>query len=91
MQMNKDLNLLNDVEAVLLLKAPLLEFDSVSNEQIIMSPAFQHRILDALLDLLPSHREFTTGILENNSLLILFTTQFVNFYRLKQLNNTSNG
>lgn len=88
--MNEDLNLLNDVEAVLLQKAPLVEFDSVSNEQIIMSPAFQHRILDALLDLLPSHSEFTTGILNNNSLLIPFTTKFVNFYRLKQLNSISN-
>ncbi len=88
--MSDDLNLLEEVECVLLLKAPLVEFDSVSNEQIIMSPAFQHRILDALLDLLPSHCEFTTEILENNSLLIPFTTKFVNFYRLKQLNSASN-
>jgi membrane-bound metal-dependent hydrolase YbcI (DUF457 family) len=88
--MSEDLSLLEEVETLMLRKAPLVEFDSVSNEQIIMAPAFQHRILDALLDLLPRHREFTTGILKDNSLLIPFTKLFVNFYRLKQLNSTSN-
>jgi hypothetical protein len=83
----EDINLLDEVERALLLKAPLLEFDSVSNEQIIMSPAFQQRIFDALLDLLPSYHNFTTQVLENNSLLISFTKEFVNFYRKKQLTN----
>ncbi len=88
--MSNDLSLLEEVEYVLILKAPLVEFDSTSKEQIIMSPAFQHRILDALLDLLPNHRDFTLGILQNTSLLIPFTTKFVNFYRQKQLNSASN-
>jgi hypothetical protein len=88
--MSDDLSLLDEVETVLLLKAPLVEFDTVSNDQIINSPAFQQRIFDALLDLLPCHSDFTMRILQNNSLLIPFITDFVNFYRQKQYISASN-
>jgi hypothetical protein len=82
--------LLNDVEQILITKAPLVEFESTSNEQIILSPTFQHRILDALLDLIDKHNADVKVILEDNSHLISFTTMFVNFYRLKQLDGSSN-
>lgn len=82
--------LLHEVEQVMTLKAPLAEFDAISNEQIIFSPSFQHRILDALIDLLPTHTKFVQNILENNEQLIAFTQSFVHFYREKTLNVLSN-
>lgn len=84
--MSENINLLNEIEKMLLLKAPLVEFDSVSNEQIIMSPSFQYRILDVLIDLLPTHTKYVQDILGNNEKLIPLTESFVNFYRQKTLN-----
>jgi hypothetical protein len=79
--MSKNLELLLEVEKIMILKAPLTEFDAVSNEQIIFSPSFQSRILDALIDLLPTHNEIVQTILENNDKLIDLTKSFVHFYR----------
>ena len=81
-----NLQLLLELEKTMTLKAPLAEFDAVSNEQIIFSPSFQSRILDALIDLLPTHNEAVQAILENNDKLIDLTKSFVNYYRDKTLN-----
>lgn len=84
--MNENINLLENIEMTLLLKAPLIEFETTSNEQIINSPSFQYRILDVLFDLLPTHTKLVKDILENNEKLIPLTESFVNFYRKKTLN-----
>ena len=88
--MSKNLELLLEVEKIMILKAPLTEFDAVSNEQIIFSPSFQSRIFDALIDLLLTHTKTVQAILENNEELIAFTESFVHFYREKTLNVISN-
>ena len=84
--MNENLSLLREIESMLLLKAPLIEFETTSNEQIIMSPSFQYRILDVLFDLLPTHSNLVKDFLENNEKLIPLTESFVLFYRQKMLN-----
>ena len=84
--MSENIELLNEVEKMLILNAPLIEFDAVSNEQIIFSPSFQSRILDALMDLLPTHTKEVQAILENNDKLIDLTKSFVHYYRNKTLN-----
>jgi hypothetical protein len=66
-------------------KVPLTEFNSTSNEQIIRSPSFQHRILDALIELMPTHQALVKEIFVDNSRLISFTSMFVLFHREKLL------
>jgi hypothetical protein len=84
--MSENTTLFSEIEKLLMFKAPLIEFDATSNEQIIMCPSFQHRILDVLIDLMPTHTKLVKDILENNEKLISFTESFVHFYRNKTLN-----
>lgn len=79
------IDLLEDVEVKLLSKAPLNEFDGADNLQIIMSPSFQQRVLDVLIELIPTHTKFVKEIFAHNNNLFLFTKMFVNFYRDKTL------
>jgi len=80
------LELLRDVLKILNSKAPLIEFNSTSNQQIIMSPSFQHRILDALIELMPTHHVLVKEIFVDSKRLVSFTSMFVHFYREKTLN-----
>jgi hypothetical protein len=81
---DEKVQVLEDIRQHLVEIKSLDDFDGADNLQIIMSPSFQKKIIDALILLAPSNTRFVKEIFSDSDNLISFTKMFVNFYRFSE-------